>query len=204
MPDLNYTDKDLYNLQCENAARFPGLNLYACFLPSLFNSSEFKIKECEEVKDGDLALVRIKFTYEPGNAKSNIIVRGGELFLMKDHYFMIKKGYYETVFPNQKEMPRTKIENTYEFNDKIPLLLSKKESTTGAGINHYTKDIKYTLNTTPSFNEKSFKVSRFNIPEPGIAQNTSAQGNNFRFIIIISAIVLIVISIVFIKIKSNQ
>ncbi|MBR2694404.1 MAG: hypothetical protein IKE69_09330 [Thermoguttaceae bacterium] len=64
------------------------------WLPSYFNEPEFRITEAEEVREGDLRLVRMKFQYEPADYDPGIPLRGGEVYLMPDHSWVIKRGNY--------------------------------------------------------------------------------------------------------------
>ena len=64
------------------------------WLPSYFNEPEFSITEAEEVHEGDLRLVRMKFQYEPADYDPGIPLRGGEVYLMPDHSWVIKRCNY--------------------------------------------------------------------------------------------------------------
>ena len=77
------------------------LNFYV-WLPQYIDDEDFEILEVENVYEEDLHLFKIKYNYEPKVFNPDIPLRNGEIFLLPDHNWVIKKGNFELVEPEGK------------------------------------------------------------------------------------------------------
>ena len=159
------------------------------WLPSYFNEPEFCITEAEEVYEGDLRLVRMKFQYEPAEYDPAIPLRGGEVYLMPDHSWVIKRGNFEwleidtdalfdysiAVKNGNSDLPYTdgkkyiqfSVENDYgETLDKFPRPVSQKLEIEES---HWKYTTCYTWEKPGKISPKEFKLSYYGFPEPDFA-----------------------------------
>ena len=154
------------------------------WLPSYFNEPEFRITEAEEVREGDLRLVRMKFQYEPADYDPGIPLRGGEVYLMPDHSWVIRRGNYEwleidtdalfdyriAVKNGNSDLPYTdgkryrqySVENDYgETPDRFPRPVSQKIEQFNWKYTSY-----YTWEKPGRISPKEFRLPHYGFPEP--------------------------------------
>ncbi|MDO5576545.1 MAG: hypothetical protein Q4F84_05655 [Fibrobacter sp.] len=167
-PDLKITGTQLYEAQSSYCSRFPGLNTMFCFLPSMFAAPGFHLKDAVSVEEDGMKLMKISYSYEPVIPKKNNIVRGGELFLMEEHDWMIKKGWFECEESGSKTRPVVSIQNKYDFlsDSSFPRLLSSKKTVTGGTEDKSTNTSIYSWQKNEETDKNVFTLSHYGLPEP--------------------------------------
>ena len=137
------------------------------WLPSYFNEPDFCITEAEEVHEGDLRLVRMKFQYEPAEYDPAIPLRGGEVYLMPDHSWVIKRGNFEWLEIDGEKYTPFRVENDYgETLDCFPRPVSHKLEIEESNWKCTTF---YTWEKPGKISPKEFRLSHYGFPEPDFA-----------------------------------
>ncbi|MBR3218827.1 MAG: hypothetical protein IKF77_02815, partial [Thermoguttaceae bacterium] len=78
------------------------LNFYDWF-PSYFNEEDFQVLEVENLYEDDLHLVRVKYGYEPKEYIPNVRIRSGEVFLLPDYDWVIKRAAFKSMDVDQTQ-----------------------------------------------------------------------------------------------------
>ena len=136
-------------------------------LPMLFTKKEFRIAEAQEVTDVNLRLVRIAYSFEPDRFTPNQLARSGEVFLMPDHYWLIKRAKVYAAEPPDSRVT-IEISNEYDMlSTELPLLTKQKMSLNGGGYNN--DSIEATCSGVAKVTDvdpKRFTLSAYGLPEP--------------------------------------
>jgi hypothetical protein len=160
-----------------------GLLLNPDWLPFIFEENGMQIKKADRIViDGENS-VHITFTYEPSINNKDALIRKGEIFLLPDRYWLIKKASLmgkessasETLLPAE-------VSNVYEDIEGIPLLVRQQIKIEGSNgekctIETFRNNLKKT-----SVPFSYFTLSHYGIPEPDF--DNSRRTNRVRYILI--------------------
>jgi len=153
---------------------FPCLQLNKKLLPDLLEQKEFVVTDAEQMVDDDTQLIRIRFVYNPPRnspLSRRLNIRSGEIYLMPDHFWLIKKSEVVCEFD---ETWTSVTENQYELKGDIPLL---SRSTT---VNYLygperkfrtSREENYYYVVHDSVDKAKFFLSHYGIPEPDFGEH---------------------------------
>lgn len=143
------------------------LNFFVWF-PSYFNEEGFEILGVENLYEDDLHLVKVRFQYEPKEFDPNIPLRGGEVVLLPDYLWVVKRAVFETVEPADQSQIPCQTEIDYDLS---PGRLALPRAVT-VKVDHYNLTTKwfYTWKEGCRLNKKMFTLSRFGLSEPDFGE----------------------------------
>ncbi|GHT45341.1 hypothetical protein FACS189454_04660 [Planctomycetales bacterium] len=133
------------------------------WFPTLFEQPEFQLISAKEVVEGTERLVCVNYQYDPPQRK-NQLARSGEVYLLPDHYWLIKKASVKLSEFNGKHL-NTQITCEYDFeSDTLPRLMSHKILTV-----EYDQIVQRNFTnyeTVTTVRPEDFTLSHYDIPEP--------------------------------------
>ncbi len=195
LKSIEKSDQNLFSWGLSQMAVGLKMNL-PLWLPSYFKSPIFNIDSVEEVFEDNERLVHVKFTYEPEEYSPGELMRSGEVYLMPDHYWLIKKAQYISLEPDK--VTRVPCELNIDYGeltlDSLPLpkksvLILKKY---GKGGQDYRMEWTYSWKQNINVADKEFTLSHYGLPEPDFGERRT---NRFRFILIAAGLILISIAL---------
>jgi hypothetical protein len=176
------------------SATAQGLLLNLDWLPFIFEENGMQIKKADRIViDGENS-VRITFIYEPSINNKNTLIRRGEIFLLPDRYWLIKKAALmgkessasETLLPAE-------VSNVYEDVEGIPLLVKQQIKIEGSNGKKCTiETLRNNLKKT-SVPFSYFTLSHYGLPEPDF--DNSRHINRVRYILMGLGTIMILIAL---------
>ncbi|MDR2171111.1 MAG: hypothetical protein LBP59_13285 [Planctomycetaceae bacterium] len=198
LDDLYFPDKRNDNWKIFSAYKTAdysarGLLLIREWLPVLIQMNDFKIIEIENIVENNIRLVRIAYEFEPKetDTKTNLLIgiRSGEIFLLPNSYWLVKKGKCYFASPNDVN-GRYSItwENEYTANkNNTPILVKRSAFCNLADKNEtktWTRTTTFTLNEIIDKNQKRFTLSNYGFPEPDFIDLPTTNWVNYIFMVL--------------------
>jgi hypothetical protein len=160
------------------------------WFPVIFSQPEFHILEAKEVVENNEKLIWIRYDYNPPQ-RSNQLLRGGEVFLMPNRFWLIKRADVRLLEPDETMVNAT-ISCEYDFYfDAIPCLKSHSM---------FIKEYNYTFKRTftnyqivENASIKNFTLSNYGFPEPDF--DNSRHTNRVRYILMGLGVIMIGIAL---------
>ena len=150
------------------------------WLPVLTQLDGFEIQELAEIEENGKTLVRLRFIYEPRPESLEDLcfaVRGGELVLIPDTYWLIKRGKCE--LQSSPDEPRFHGSWTNEYSDDamtVPTLTERRASYTYSdGVPAYATLGTYKIREAETDPDR-FTLSHYGFPEPDFVERPAASG----------------------------
>ncbi len=168
------------------------------WLPPYFDEEGFQILEAEEMREDDLRLVRVSFRYEPEEGGDKTRLRGGEVYLLPDYSWVIKKGNFEMDNPGKETTSRLVVELDYGPEpEKFPLPKSFTQSTPDQREDDYQEKWFFSWKKGDGVDPEKILLSTYGIPEPDFEDHPG----RFRTILMIAGgvVILFVIFIIYRK-----
>jgi hypothetical protein len=153
------------------------------FLPVIADKPEFQLKSFRYFEENGIRLLNIEYTYEPTQFLSNQLVRGGNVILIPDLFFLIKSADVNYVEPGKQQRIHAKIFNEYEFTkSNFPYLKKHKRVINGIEYNNFTIETICTkFIPVENLPDSRFTLSHYGLPEPDFGERRT---NRIRYIII--------------------
>jgi hypothetical protein len=176
-----------YNLLTSIA---PGLVLFRTWLPDVFLSQDFQIEEINNIiDDGGDEILEVIYKYEPSTEHGYRNIRSGTLYLLKNHYYLVKKAnfdYFDTSFT-----PRDSANLVNEFSFENPFFpaLRKQTIKVPKGIEGaWILILEINEIILNNFPQSEFTLSHYGLPEPDFGER---RINRIRYIIMGVGLLLI-------------
>ena len=150
------------------------------WFPTIFAQPEFILLEAQEIMEDDETCVWIKYDYDPP-VRNTQLLRGGEVVLMPNHSWLIKRADIRLLEPNGK-IVTARIDCEYNFlPDAIPQLKSHTM---------YLKDYGYTFHRSfenctkrEDIDPNEFSLRHYGFPEPDFDER---RPNRIRYVLMIT------------------
>ena len=170
---------DVFSVNVSHLAVALKMNFFL-WLPSYFGSNDFQVLETEELIENGLKLVRMKFSYEPAEFTPNELLRSGEVFLLPEHSWVIKRARFFSIEPDKITRVLCDLNIEYGANlDKYPLPLSSsiKINNPQHGYNNLKMEWNYQwTKNVPNKEPLRFTLSYYGLPEPDFNGNHRFRG----------------------------
>jgi hypothetical protein len=176
-----------------------GLLLAREWLPILIQLDEFKIIKFKSIFENNIRMVQMAYEFEPKN-NTVIGIRSGEIFLMPDNYWLVKRGkcYFDSPSDINGRYSIT-WENEYTLNkDNIPLLVQRNDFCSLADKKEtktWTRTTIFSLNEIFDKNSERFTLSAYGFPEPDFDNSRRTSANRVRYILMGLGAIIIVIAL---------
>jgi hypothetical protein len=135
----------------------------------LAKEPEFKVKEVSQVTENGLNLIRVAYEYEPDKFVPEHFARSGEVFLMPDHDWLLKRSEIQSV-ENDGTRIVTEVTNEYDFTSESVPVVKKRVITLkyGKGKKNVTMEWNYPVVKLldDDFPTDQFYLSYYDLPEP--------------------------------------
>ena len=161
------------------------LNFFIWF-PSYVNEEDFQVLEVENLYEDDLHLVRVKYSYEPKEFDPNIHLRSGEVFLLPDYDWVIKRAAFKSMDVDQTQAD---CQTEIEYNLAPGKLALPSVVTVKFDEDNFTMRWHYTWKEGCTFDKKMFTLSHFGLDEPDFGEG---RVNRLRIIMSLLGALLIV------------
>jgi hypothetical protein len=162
------------------------------WFPVIFNQPEFRILEVKEVVENNEKLIWIRYDYNPPQ-RSNQLLRGGEVFLMPNCFWLIKRADIRLLEPDGT-MVNAIISCEYDFSSgAIPYLRSHSMF-----IKEYScmfKRIFANYQIVENASIKNFTLSHYGFPEPNFDNSRRTSTNRVRNILMGLMTIIIIIAL---------
>ncbi|MDR0336600.1 MAG: hypothetical protein LBI18_05870, partial [Planctomycetaceae bacterium] len=162
----------------------------ADWLPVIFNQPEFHIIDAKKIKENNENLIWIKYDYKP-KQRQNQLVRSGEIYLLPEHYWLIKRAEV-VVSESNGRFVNSSISCQYDFvSGNIPRLVSHK-----LFIKEYNQTLLRIFSNyeiVEKINTQEFTLSHYGFPEPDF--DNSRRTNHVRYILMGLGIIMILFAI---------
>jgi hypothetical protein len=167
----------------------------------IVNDPSFMIKELkyQEGKKGNQVFLMFSLNSDRDGGIGEI--KAGEVLFDINRYWAIQEYHLDLKHKNVNDTFQVEVEALYDSSSEIPLL-THQEYTLFIQVGKITWSTDVESREKSTLTEKDFRLTAFGIPEPDANQNRA----NARFIMLIIALILIVITIwvQFSKRKSNS
>ncbi len=160
------------------------------WFPSYFGEEDFQILEVENLYEDDLHLVRVKYRYEPKEFNPNNRLRSGEVFLLPDYQWVIKRAAFKSVEPDQSQINHCQTEIEYDLAPgklALPSVVTVKINGDDFMIKWH-----YSWKEGCKFDKKMFTLSHFGLPEPDFGEG---RVNRLRILTSLVGCVVILLSL---------
>ena len=165
------------------------LNLRVWF-PSYFREAEFTVLEAEEVTEEGKRLVRVKFQYEPEVFDNEYPLRSGEVFLLPDSSWVIKRADFILLDLDGETPFHYHVDIDYgDSSDVFPRPLS---FTLKIDEGQFCEKKFYTWKDLSKISSKEFTLSYYGIKEPDFGDGHLSR---LSYIVIFIGFVLFAVSL---------
>jgi hypothetical protein len=165
------------------------------FLPIIAQKPHFNIDSVEKIVEDDQELIHLTYTYKSPDAMRNQLVKGGEVWLMPNSYWLIKKAKSFGIEPGKKERPVLTIINEYDKNsDNIPIIKKHTFTLNSAEYNNVVTEMEFSF--VPSASKipfSRFTLSHYGLPEPDF--DNSRRTNYVRYILMGLGGIMIIVAL---------
>lgn len=139
------------------------LNVRVWF-PSYFREAEFTVLEAEEVTEEGKRLVRVKFQYEPEVFDNEYPLRSGEVFLLPDCSWVIKKADFILLDVDGETPVHCHVD--IDYGDSADIFPRPLSFTLKIDEGQFYKKKFYTWKDLSKISSKEFTLSYYGIKEP--------------------------------------
>lgn len=162
------------------------------FLPVLFARREFEIQDVAPLTEDGLSLVRVRYRFEPARPARNQLARSGEVVLMPDHDWLIKRAVIGEVEPNSSGVIEERITNDYDLaSAPIPVLKKQVMVANGAEYKDAAVETDISGFSQATIDPSRFTLSAYGLSEPGSPTPNAAR----RLLLILTACVVVLLAI---------
>ncbi len=161
------------------------------WLPQYINNNDFEIHEVENLYQDDLHLLRIKYKFEPKEFDARVPLRSGEIFLLPDYGWVVKKARYEAIQPDGETRVHCDWNIDYDFSLSdvaLPLVVTDSVNDPTQEPHSFTQKWFYEWKGPCTLDEKAFTLSHFGLSEPDFDES---HPNRIRFILVVLGIFMI-------------
>jgi hypothetical protein len=155
----------------------PSLILFRTWLPDIFTSQDFHIEEINDVVEDNYEMLKVIYKYEPSTEHGYRNIRSGILYLLKNHYYLVKKAdfdYFDTSF-----VPRDKANliNDFSFEtDGVPMLVNQTIKAPKGIDGAWSFTFKISELVKHDFSQSEFYLSHYGLPEPDFGERRTKRG----------------------------
>ena len=188
-------EQELREWNLANLAVALKLNL-RIWLPPYLDSPEFRILSVTEESDGKHNLVCVKYTYEPPRYTSGELLRSGEVFLMPDKFWALKKAIYSGLEPDQVTRLKCELNLEYDLESvDVPLPIEAVLKATSPVSPKDDFMITWNYQWNRNIQDRAtqqFTLSHYGFPEPDFGERRT---NRFRYILMTIGSLMIIIAL---------
>jgi len=163
----------------------------ADWFPVVFIQPEFQILDIKEVSEDGELLIYLKYAYSP-QQRPNQLVRGGEIWLMPNLYWLIKRANVELLDPNGTRA-NASIICEYDFTETIPRLLRHTFHTKEYNQTVQRSFSNYSVKDT--FPAGEFTLSHYGFPEPDFPDFGERRPSRTQYVLAAIGVIMIVIAL---------
>ena len=172
-----------------------GLRLFPIWFPSLTMSDDFHVLGIERKTEDGLNVVIIKYRFEPDNQSLINSNRSGEVTLLEDHYYLIKRAKFEYIYNlNPEKRGVADVSNSYDFGSdfSVPIITSQETRFVENGQEYGKIETFSDYQIPKDTDKKRFMLSHYGFPEPDFGERPIGWA---RFLLIAVGVLLIIFAL---------